>query len=111
MKTITGQLPDAAADVLAERKRQIEVEGFDIAHDDESHAPGNLSLAALCYIDNAADALIAGRESSRDDRVDAIAWPWHVSWWKPTTPRRDLVKAAALIIAEIERIDRQAGTQ
>ena len=28
------------------------------------------------------------------------------AWFKPTTPRRDLVKAGALIIAEIERLDR-----
>jgi hypothetical protein len=35
-------------------------------------------------------------------------WPWDLKWWKPTTPRRDLVKAAALIVAEIERLDRAA---
>jgi hypothetical protein len=35
-------------------------------------------------------------------------WPggWDWSWFKPTTPRRDLVKAGALIVAEIERLDR-----
>jgi hypothetical protein len=30
-------------------------------------------------------------------------------WWKPTNRRRDLVKAGALILAEIERLDRAAG--
>ncbi|MEB3421767.1 hypothetical protein VK682_24660 [Salipiger manganoxidans] len=35
-------------------------------------------------------------------------WPWDRKWWKPTTPRRDLVKAGALIVAEIERLDRAA---
>jgi hypothetical protein len=29
-------------------------------------------------------------------------------WWKPKDRRRDLVRAAALIIAEIERLDRDA---
>ena len=33
-------------------------------------------------------------------------WPWLSSWWKPSTNRRDLVKAGALILAEIERLDR-----
>jgi len=28
------------------------------------------------------------------------------AWFKPTDPRRDLVKAGALCIAEIERLDR-----
>jgi len=31
-------------------------------------------------------------------------------WWKPKGPRRDLIRAAALIVAEIERIDRRAPT-
>lgn len=34
--------------------------------------------------------------------------PWDEKWWKPKNPRRDLVKAGALILAEIERIDRQS---
>lgn len=33
-------------------------------------------------------------------------WPWDKSWWKPKGARRDLIRAAALIVAEIERIDR-----
>lgn len=38
------------------------------------------------------------------------AWPttWAEDWWKPKNPRRDLVRAAALLIAEIERLDRAA---
>ncbi|AFQ48272.1 hypothetical protein [Burkholderia cepacia] len=37
-------------------------------------------------------------------------WPktWEPSWSKPTTPRRNLVKAGALILAELERLDRVA---
>lgn len=33
-------------------------------------------------------------------------WPWEAQWWKCAHPRRTLVKAAALLIAEIERLDR-----
>ncbi|MNC99215.1 hypothetical protein D3C83_174210 [compost metagenome] len=35
-----------------------------------------------------------------------MSWPWEGCWWKPTGRRRDLVKAGALILAEIERLDR-----
>lgn len=35
-------------------------------------------------------------------------WPWARDWWKPGTPRRMLEKAAAMIISEMERIDRAA---
>jgi hypothetical protein len=33
-------------------------------------------------------------------------WPFERSAWKPKSPRSDMVKAAALIVAEIERLDR-----
>ena len=36
-------------------------------------------------------------------------WPWTSEWWKPSTRRRMLVKAAALILSEIERLDRAAS--
>ena len=35
-----------------------------------------------------------------------LFWPWDGNRWKPSTPRNDLIKAAALLIAEIERLDR-----
>lgn len=93
----------AALDVLSERKRQIEVEGWTPEHDDE-HAAGELALAASCY------ASIAGRPE--DVRVNFPAgrpqgrWPWDPSWFKPKGPREDLIRAGALILAEIERLDR-----
>lgn len=87
----------AARDVLAERRRQIEAEGWTPEHDDE-HGAGEMAAAAACYALNAAGC---GCEVARN-------WPWDRSWWKPSTARRDLVKAAALILAEIERLDRAA---
>jgi hypothetical protein len=80
---------DAAMDVVVERLRQIAGEGFSAAHDD-AHQHGKLAQAATCYA-------IGGSDRH---------WPFDKSWFKRSTYRRDLVKAAALIIAEIERLDR-----
>lgn len=84
----------AATDVVAERRRQIEAEGWNAKHDDQN-VRNELLWAAGCYTLHT-----AGLPSFVD------LWPWAREWWKPTTPRRNLVKAAALIIAEIERLDR-----
>lgn len=90
---------DAARDVLAERERQKAVEGWTQEHDD-AHEDGDLARAAACY------ALSAARY---DTIHRSNIWPWSREWWKPSSPRRDLVKAAALILAEIERIDCAKG--
>ncbi len=90
----------AAADVLAERKRQVIAEGWTPGHDDE-YEHGELADAAGCYALSSELFDCAG-EPPRP-------WPWPDEWWKPTNRRRDLVKAGALILAEIERLDRAAG--
>ena len=92
----------AAQDVLAERQRQIDVEGWSHAHDDGIDE-GDLAAAGSAYALNAACNL-----NPLANPLDEIpdTWPWDVQWWKPTTPRRDLVKAGALILAAIEQIDR-----
>lgn len=98
--------PSVLAEVAAERRRQVEEEGFDAAHDDE-HDEGDMALAAAAYAVN----------TTNDDplffsNVTWPLWPWEGAfWWKPTTPRRDLIKAAALIVAEIERLDRAAKAE
>jgi len=101
----------AVIDVLAERIRQVEVEGWTAEHDDQ-HARGELAEAAGIY------ALAAGSYDYRwvlanapvNDLLAAAMrlWPWDRSWFKPEDRRRDLVKAGALILAEIERLDRAA---
>lgn len=100
-------LNNAARDVLAERERQKTAEGWTTEHDD-THKNGELSLAAASYA-------IGGRWTKDRDGVYLvephhmpIIWPWSRAWWKPTDRRRNLVKAAALILAEIERLDRLA---
>ena len=45
----------------------------------------------------------------RDDGAP-LGWPWEPSWWKPKGARRDLVRAAALCLAEIDRIKRRAAS-
>ena len=93
-----ADLSTAARDVLAERARQISAEGWTPEHDDQ-HVDGEMAQASGCYALNAAGW-----------KTEALrgCWPikWMAAWFKPTTPRRDLVKAGALIIAEIERQDR-----
>ncbi len=93
--------PVTVAEVIAERRRQIEVEGWTAEHDDE-HPTGTLGLAAAAYVLDA-----CGKHSQRD-LVQQI-WPFDQEWWKPKDPRRNLLRAAALIIAEIERLDRLDG--
>jgi hypothetical protein len=90
---------DAARDVLAERKRQIEAECWTPQHDDE-HGNGEMAKAAACYA--------LGSQGWPQRGVNF--WPWDASWWKPRDHRSNLVKAGALILAEIERLDRAAST-
>ncbi len=88
----------ALREVAAERQRQIEQEGWSPEHDDD-HVRGEMASAAASYA-------VYGLEGG-----EAIAigiWPWSADWWKPKDRRRDLVRAGALIIAEIERLDRAA---
>jgi hypothetical protein len=83
----------------------VSVEGWTPEHDDE-HAKGEMSLAAACYaIEGIAPYTGLGIDVKRTWQI--TGWDW--SWWKPTSRRRNLVKAGALILAEIERIDRDAA--
>jgi hypothetical protein len=102
-----GKLTQAARDVLAERERQVSVEGWTHAHDDGENDVAAMADAAACYAMHAGQ-MLAGAYSAPSTVAHKL-WPWDVSQWKPTTPRRDLVKSAALAIAEIERIDRLAA--
>jgi hypothetical protein len=96
----------AVSAVLKERARQIEHEGFDWVHD-EDHDPGDLTAAAVCYAANACAVLHPLNGTPIEDITKFwMQWPWEVEWWKPKDPRRDLVRAAALLIAEIEKLDR-----
>lgn len=97
----------AAFDVIAERGRQIEVEGFDPAFDDANRKDGELSTAAACYLLIDFDSKSkTGWLKRRVVGVINNIWPLAPAWWKPRGKRWNLVRAAALIIAEIELLDR-----
>lgn len=91
-----------AALIAAERERQIVAEGWTAEHD-AAHDAFDLSNAAVCYASEAHMPLTASH------RTPPPEWPWDAKWWKPTgDPVRDLVKAGALIAAEIDRLLRAA---
>ncbi|WP_175712160.1 hypothetical protein [Burkholderia ambifaria] len=98
-----AEVTDAARDVLAERRRQVDDEGWTPEHDDE-HNGGEMASAAASYAQRAgmheAGAMVGPCPQPPK------FWPWDNEWWKDAGARRNLVKAGALILAEIERIDR-----
>ncbi len=93
-----------------ERNRQISKEGWTYTHDNQ-HKRDELARAAACYAlpNRFRNLLKNGRPK---------LWPWSRKWWKPgdyvelnQTPLiadriRELVKAGALIVAEIDRLQR-----
>ena len=93
--------------IAEERKRQVEVEGWSSEHDDK-YMKGALSDAGACY------AIASGELQMRGEALppNPGLWPFHPSWWKPgDDPIRALVKAGALIAAEIDRIHRRESGQ
>lgn len=88
--------------ISAERRRQVEVEGWTPEHDDE-HQYGELAIAAAKYAERAHERSMPF--------LPPRGWPWFSCWWKPSPdPVRNLVKAGALIAAEIDRLLRKATT-
>lgn len=105
-------------DITRERQRQVEEEGWSLAHDDE-HGDGELATAAACYALEPSERAMEGGHWTYGGRDPELSkwvgsrpqlWPWRADWWRPSSRRRDLIKAAALIVAEIERLDRLAGS-
>lgn len=80
----------ALQDAIAERERQKSVEGFTAAGDDQ-YQRDELPHAAAAYA-------VPGLAHS--------IWPFHQSWFKLGTVRENYIKAIALLLAEVERIDR-----
>ncbi len=99
----------AALDVLAERARQIEVEGWTPEHDDK-YVSSALADAAAAYAMSPEmrrrSRLAAGLPT--DENGYPACWPFDTEWWKPGDRCRMLQKAGALIIAELGRIYRAA---
>ena len=91
-----------------ERERQVSQEGWTAGSDDKHQPEGQLALAAACY------ALPERVRNISRPGLSAFLhmfWPWHEAWWKPTPNDRvrELVKAGALIAAEIDRLQRKCA--
>jgi hypothetical protein len=82
-------------EIEAERKRQIEVEGWSAEHDDK-HTDCDLIDAARCYMTNALGSAVPTRGYDHAP----VGWPWEQEWWKPKDARRDLIRAGALCLAD-----------
>lgn len=96
---------DALRDIAAERQRQIESEGWTPEHDDK-HDNAEMAWAAAAYSIGLPRLSGSVQFGKRFLPWLERLWPWDLAWWKPTDRRRNLVKAGALILAEIERLDR-----
>lgn len=90
-------LSAAARSVLAERERHAVIGNTNDC--DDTYVNDELSAAAACYVIHAGNPNVA---------VGSVAaWPWRPESFKPSANRRrDLVKAGAFVLAEIERLDR-----
>jgi hypothetical protein len=97
MKTMTQTLT-AIQMIEAERNRQIEEKGWTAEHDDE-HDNGELACAAASYA-------LSSTCRNFEQEIE-VAWPWGEPMKSQETPLRDLAKAGAFILAEIERIHRR----
>lgn len=91
-------MSDGADMIASERLRQMADEGWTAIHDDR-YEEDELIRAATSYLDG-----------DRTGEIPPTEWPWAERWWKPTPDDRvrELVKAGALIAAEIDRLQRLA---
>lgn len=75
--------------IAAERERQVKVEGWTPAWDTQ-HVHGEMAAAAASYLTG--------------DRAHWPAGYWDIEWYKPKDQLSNLVRAGALIAAEIDRL-------
>lgn len=92
--------------IAEERQRQVSGENFRAEHDDQ-HSDGELADAGAYY------ALTDGARKIVDE-CDIPVWPFEDNWLKIVPGNsngrvRNLVKAGALIAAEIDRLQRAAS--
>ena len=87
--------------IAKERDRQINELGYDVKHD-ELYSNNQLANAAICYAMTSDDRQFENEEGAS---LDVVLWPWEESDFKPTPNDRirELVKAGALIAAQIDR--------
>ncbi|PPU15573.1 hypothetical protein XacyCFBP2565_07045 [Xanthomonas arboricola pv. corylina] len=93
--------------IAEERARQVQVEGM-TPEGDAGYRYGQLAWAAVAYLQLSAMELRDGGRAHIATASPPACWPWDASWWKPRDVRRDLVRAGALIAAQLDAIDQQA---
>ena len=112
--------------ITEERARQISDEGWSEEHD-HSHTDGALATAAACYalpphrrgMDRRQMPVSNARGLADPDafvwveKLVPCGWPFDCEFWKPSPDDRvrELVKAGALIAAEIDRIQRAVNSK
>lgn len=87
--------------IAAERQRQIEVEGYRSSNDD-GYRDGQLVKAAIAYLINVVPCGLGSGSQF---------WPWRKEFWKPYSQRANLIRAGALIAAELDRLDRERNRE
>jgi hypothetical protein len=92
-------LSKAVDDIVAERQRLDEI---GLPPKDRRYRSSDLPKAAAAYA-------LAGVQRYAKDGWPELFWPWPRTRFRPGTPRDNLIRAAALIIAEVERLDRLAA--
>jgi hypothetical protein len=95
--------------IAKERQRQIEKEGFTAEYDDR-WKKSELAYAAATYAITDGDRhyrILMPKDENWKGLGDVL-WQWEKKWFKPTPADRikELVKAGALIAAEIDRLQR-----
>lgn len=88
-------------DVIAERLAQIEKHGFTLEHD-LGHHPGDIAAGAGSYLSTAIGQLYG---KAFDPKEIDPEWPWEREAWRPGDARANLIKAVAIALAVIDRID------
>lgn len=107
------RLATGAELIERERQRQVQDEQWSRDHDD-NHVHHELVLAAVQYaLPDSHRAVMSESEALLRNMKPGVPinWPWTDESWKPSPEdrRRELVKAGALIAAEIDRLTRKAG--
>lgn len=90
-----------------ERARQVNEEGY-TSSDDDRWKLGELADAASCYAETPGKKVVSINEHWELHYKREHRWPFGNDIWKPTPNNRiqELVKAGALIAAEIDRLKR-----
>ncbi|RBO54685.1 hypothetical protein DSD19_04730 [Rhodovulum sp. BSW8] len=109
LTALRGIQTNGVAAIADERRRQIEVEGWTPEHDD-AHDEFEMSLAAAAYAVSGTLGPSALLDQATQDAIRKT-WPFQAHLFRPTGGRKDLVRAGALIAAEIDRLDRAALRQ